>query len=138
MLMMTTALVMQAQVGKMLGDWNTFDDKTGNLRSTVRIFEQDGTVQAEIITLYEKDAEGNYYILKEPFPKGYEGVLGTMVFINMKAAGDQLKGKVYDPEDQKTYYGKVTYQAKTDELILRGSLDKAGLLGRSQTWKRKK
>ena len=27
---------------------------------------------------------------------------------------------------------------KTDELVLRGSLDKAGLLGRSQTWKRNK
>ena len=45
--------------------------------------------------------------------------------------------KVYDPESQKTYFGKVTYHAKTDELVLRGSLDKAGVLGRSQTWKRK-
>ena len=33
---------------------------------------------------------------------------------------------------------KVDYKAKTVELVLRGSLDKAGLLGRSQTWKRKK
>ena len=73
LLFLATATLAQAQVSKMLGQWNTFDDKTGDMRSTVRIYEESGT-----------------------------------------------------------------YQAKTDELILRGSLDKAGLLGRSQTWKRKK
>jgi uncharacterized protein (DUF2147 family) len=56
----------------------------------------------------------------------------------MKQDKDVLRGEVYDPESQKTYYGKVSYKAKTDELILRGSLDRAGWLGRSQTWKRKK
>ena len=60
------------------------------------------------------------------------------VFKEMKADGDQLKGKIYDPESTKTYNGKVSYKAKTDELSVRGSLDKAGLLGRSQIWKRKK
>ena len=138
-LFMTTAMLGQAQVSKMLGQWNTFDDKTGDMRSTVRIYEVgDGTYQAEIVTLYEKDANGKYQVMKAPFPKDYEGVIGTKLFINMKQDDDLLKGEVYDPESQKTYYGKVTYKAKTDELILRGSLDRAGWLGRSQTWKRKK
>ena len=128
----------QAQVSKMLGQWNTFDDKTGDMRSTVRIYEEKGTYQAEIITLYEKDAKGKYQVMKAPYPKEYEGVVGSQLFKEMKVQGDHLKGKIYDPESQKTYHGKVTYQAKTDELVLRGSLDKAGLLGRSQTWKRKK
>ena len=138
-LFMATAMLGQAQVSKMLGQWNTFDDKTGDMRSTVRIYEVgDGTYQAEIVTLYEKDAYGKYQVMKAPFPKDYEGVIGTKLFINMKQDDDLLKGEVYDPESQKTYYGKVTYKAKTDELILRGSLDRAGWLGRSQTWKRKK
>ena len=129
----------QAQASKMLGQWNTFDDKTGDMRSTVRLYEVgDGTYQAEIVTLYEKDANGQYQVMKAPFPKGYENVIGTKLFKNMKEDGDLLKGEVYDPESQKTYYGKVTYKAKTDELVLRGSLDKAGWLGRSQTWKRHK
>ena len=76
--------------------------------------------------------------MKPPYPKEYEGAIGTQIFSEMKVHGEHLKGKVYDPESQKTYYVKVTYKAKTDELVLRGSLDKAGLLGRSQTWKRKK
>ena len=138
LLFVATATFGQAQVSKMLGQWNTFDDKTGDMRSTVRIYEEKGAYRAEIITLYEKDANGKYTVMKAPYPKEYEGVVGSQLFKEMKVQGDHLKGKIYDPESQKTYHGKVTYQAKTDELVLRGSLDKAGLLGRSQTWKRKK
>ena len=138
LIFVATATLAQAQVSKMLGQWNTFDDKTGDMRSTVRIYEEKGTYQAEIITLYEKDANGKYKVMTAPYPKEFEGVVGTKIFKEMKVHGDHLKGKIYDPESQKTYHGKVTYHHKTDELVLRGSLDKAGLLGRSQTWKRKK
>lgn len=138
-LFVASATVGQAQVSKMLGLWNTFDDKTGDMRGTVRIYEVgDGTYQAEIVTLYEKDANGQYQVMNPPFPKGFENIIGTKLFVNMKEKDDHLKGAVFDPENNKTYYGKVTYKAKTDELILRGSLDRAGWLGRSQTWKRHK
>ena len=128
----------QAQVSKMVGQWNTYDDKTGDLRSTVNIYEEKGTYQAVITTLYEKDANGKYKVMKAPYAKEFEGVVGTKLFKEMKVDGEHLKGKIYDPESTNTYNGKVSYKAKTDELIVRGSLDKAGLLGRSQTWKRKK
>jgi uncharacterized protein (DUF2147 family) len=137
-LFVATATLGQAQVSKMVGQWNTFDDKTGDMRSTVNIYEENGTYLCVVTTLYEKDANGKYQVMKAPYPKEFEGVVGTQLFSEMKVNGDHLKGKVYDPESQKTYFGKVTYKAKTDELVLRGSLDKAGLLGRSQTWKRKK
>ena len=137
-LFVATAMIGQAQVSKMLGQWNTFDDKTGEMRSCVNITEKDGTYYCEVIQLDEKDANGKYKVMQPPYAKEYEGVVGTQLFKEMKVDGDQLKGHVYDPERQKTYHGKVTYKVKTDELVLRGSLDKAGLLGRSQTWKRKK
>lgn len=137
-LFMVTVMLSQAQVSKMLGQWYTIDDKTGEQRSCVNITEKNGNYQAVIVAIYDKDAKGNYREMKPPYPKEWEGVVGTQLFIDMKASGDHLKGKVYDPESQKTYHGKITYKAKTDELVLRGSLDKAGLLGRSQTWKRKK
>lgn len=138
-LFIATATFAHAQVSQILGLWNTFDDKTGDMRGVVRIYEADnGTYLAEIVSLYEKDANGNYKVMEPPYAKEYEGVVGTQLFSEMKANNDQLKGKVYDPESQKTYFGKVSYKDKTDELVLRGSLDKAGLLGRSQTWKRKK
>lgn len=137
-LFIATAMMGQAQVSKMLGQWNTYDDKTGDLRSTVNIYEENGTYQAVITALYEKDANGKYQVMKAPYAKEFEGVVGTKLFKDMKADGEHLKGKIYDPESQKTYNGKVSYKAKNDELVVRGSLDKAGVLGRSQTWKRKK
>ena len=137
-LFMATAILGQAQVSKMLGQWNTFDDKTGDMRSCVNITEKNGTYYCEVIKLYEKDANGKYKVMQPPYAKDYEGVVGTQLFSEMKVNGDQLKGKVYDPESKKTYNGKVSYKADTDEIVLRGSLDKAGLLGRSQTWKRNK
>ena len=132
-----TAVLAQAQVGKMIGEWNTYDDNTGDLRSTVKITENKGTYQAVITAVYEKDANGKFYQLEAPYPKEYEGVVGTQLFKEMKVNGEHLKGKIYDPESQKTYNGKVTYKAKHDELSVRGSLDRAGILGRSQIWKRK-
>ena len=138
LLFVAMATLAQAQVSKMLGQWNTFDDKTGDMRSTVKIYEENGTYQAVITTLYEKDANGKYKVMTAPYPKDYEGVVGTKLFSEMKVHGEHLKGKIYDPESQKTYYGKVTYHAKHDELSVRGSLDKAAVLGRSQIWKRKK
>jgi uncharacterized protein (DUF2147 family) len=137
-LFIATATLGQAQVSKMLGQWNTFDDKTGDMRSVVKIYEENGTYQCVVTALYEKDANGKYQVMKPPYAKEFEGVVGTQLFSEMKVDGDQLKGRVYDPESKKTYHGKVTYKEKTDELILRGSLDKAGVLGRSQTWQRKK
>ena len=137
-LFMATAMLGQAQVSKMLGQWNTFDDKTGDMRSCVNITEKNGTYYCEVIKLYEKDANGKYKVMQPPYAKDYEGVVGTQLFSEMKVNGDQLKGKVFDPESKKTYNGKVSYKADTDEIVLRGSLDKAGLLGRSQTWKRNK
>ena len=138
LLFVTTAMLSQAQVSKMLGQWNTFDDKTGEMRSCVDITEKDGVYSCEIIKLYEKDANGNYKVMQPPYAKEFEGVVGTQLFSEMKVNGDHLKGRVYDPESQKTYFGKITYKDKTDELVLRGSIDKAGLLGRSQTWQRNK
>ena len=140
-LFVATAMLGQAQVSKMIGQWNTYDDNTGDLRSTVKIYEENGTYEAVIITLYEKDANGKFLVMKAPYAKEYEGVVGTHLFKEMKADDDLLRGKIYDPydpESKKTYNAKVTYKAKTDELSVRGSLDRAGLLGRSQVWKRKK
>ena len=138
LLFLATWTFAQAQVSKMLGQWNTFDDKTGDMRSCVNITEKDGVYNCEVIRLYEKDADGNYKVMQPPYAKEYEGVVGTQLFSEMKVSGDHLKGRVSDPESQKTYFGKVSYKNQTDELILRGSLDRAGLLGRSQTWKRNK
>ena len=46
--------------------------------------------------------------------------------------GQLVGGKVLDPESGKFYYGKIYLDG--GKLVLRGSLDKRGFLGRNQTW----
>jgi uncharacterized protein (DUF2147 family) len=48
--------------------------------------------------------------------------------------GELVGGKVLDPESGKFYYGKI--YLKNGKLVLRGSLDKRGFLGRNQEWER--
>lgn len=135
-LLLTITATANAQVNKMLGHWNTFDDKTGDMASCVEITEHNGAYSCIVLNMYEKKADGSYGVMNPPYPEGYENVVGSQLFLDMEVHKNHLKGRVYDPESGKIYFGKVTYEPKTDELVLRGSLDRAGLLGRSQTWKR--
>ena len=60
-------------------------------------------------------------------------IVGLTIIRDMQLKDGELRGgKVLDPDNGKFYYAKV--YLKDGKLILRGSLDKAGLLGRSQTW----
>ena len=127
-------LTVNAQVHTMLGNWKTVDDKTGEVRSIVQIY---------------KDSDGLYYgkivqLLVEPMDAicvPCEGadhnkpVVGLVIIRGMKAEDGVLKGgKVLDPESGKFYYGKISIEG--DKLVLRGSLDKRGFIGRNQTWLR--
>lgn len=44
-------------------------------------------------------------------------------------------GKIYNPYDGKTYNSKMSID-KDGNLVLRGSLDKAGIFGKSMKWTR--
>lgn len=137
-ILLLTPFVGQAQISKILGRWNTLDDRTGEMRSCVLIYEKGEKYYGKVDMLYEKDGKGGYKVMQEPYAKEYQGVVGTIVLLGMEPKGDELKGKLYDPESRKEYYGKVSYNAKTGELDVRGSLDRLGALGRTQHWIRKK
>ena len=137
-ILMLAPFIGQAQISKVLGNWNTFDDRTGEMRSSVNIYEKDGKYYGKVIKLYEKDGNGGYKVMQEPYAKVYQGVVGTVVLLGLEPKGDELKGKLYDPESQKEFYGKVSYNAKTGKLDVRGSLDRLGALGRTQHWVRAK
>ena len=130
-LMVATAV--SAQV-PFLGEWTTIDDESGEKKSVVNIYKADnGMYYGQIVTLFEdsdalctecKDADHN------------QPIVGLTIIRDMQLVDGELRGgKVLDPENGKLYYAK-SYLEKGN-LILRGSLDKRGLLGRSQTWIRK-
>ena len=132
-LALMVAAVVSAQV-PFLGEWVTIDDASGEKKSVVNIYQADnGMYYGQIVTLFEdpnalctecKDADYN------------QPIVGLTIVRDMQLVEGELRGgKVLDPENGKLYYAKI-YLEKGN-LILRGSLDKRGLLGRSQTWIRK-
>ena len=103
-----------------LGEWKTIDDKTKEPAGIVNIYQgEDGLYYGKLVGTFGPD----------------KSKVGTMIVKGMKYEdGKLVDGKIYDPESGNTYYCTIKYDAAAKALNLRGSLDKRGLLGRSQTW----
>ena len=120
----------------LLGEWITVDDATGEQKSIVRIYQADnGKYYGTIIQLLEEN--GETAVCTECTGEDHnKPIVGLTIIRDMQLKDNELRGgKVLDPDNGKFYYAKV--YLKDGKLILRGSLDKAGILGRSQTWLRK-
>lgn len=117
MFMSIAALFAQDQF---IGKWTTIDDKTKEPAGVVEIYQDaDGLYYGKLVDTYGED----------------KSAVGTMIVRGMKYDdGKLVDGKVYDPDVAKLYYCTIKYDAKKQELNLRGSLDKRGILGRTQTW----
>ena len=138
-LALACTMPMAAQVQQIVGEWITVDDKTGEQLSVVKIFKAtDGLYYGKIVELLvgnqdEKcvactGADKDKPVVGLIIIRGFQEKDGKLV------SGD--KGRVLDPDNGKFYYGKIWLEE--GKLILRGSLDKKGIFGRSQTWIRKK
>ena len=128
------AFSMTAQVNQILGQWKTVDDKTGEVRAVVKIYQaEDGLYYGYVSKML---MGGPNLLCTECKDEDHNKPLeGLMIIRAMKAEnGELVGGKVLDPESGKFYYGKIFL--KDGKLILRGSLDKRGLFGRNQTWLR--
>lgn len=132
--LLSVALFASAEISDILGNWKTVDDKTGNSYSVVSIYRcTDGLYYGKIAKMLMGPAD----LVCDKCPgDDHNAPLVGLVFIRgMKydAKNNQLVGgKLLDPESGNFYYGKI--YPKNGKLVLRGSLDKFGLLGRNQTW----
>ena len=127
-----------AQINAILGNWKTVDDKTGEERSIVTIYKgSDGLYYGKISKMLVGPAN---LVCDQCKEEDHNAPLEGLVIIRGmkfdKDANQLAGGKVLDPESGKFYYGKI--YPKDGKLVLRGSLDKRGFLGRNQTWLRSK
>lgn len=129
----TFSLVAKAQVESIIGHWITINDKTHLPQAVVHIAQaEDGYYYGKIRKLYDKKG----CLMNAPYPDEMKKFIGMTVLMELEPHGKDMKGKAVDPGNGKIYHGKASYDAKTDCLMLRGSIDKWGILGRSQTWVR--
>ena len=134
-LLLATAL--SAQINLILGDWKTVDDKTGDNFSIVTIYKgTDGLYYGKVAKMLVGPPNLKCDQCKgEDYNKPLEGLVIIRGMSYDKEKNQLVGGKVLDPESGKFYYGKI--YPKDGKLVLRGSLDKRGVLGRNQTWIRK-
>ena len=119
------ALISNAQIDKILGEWRTVNDKTGETEAVMLFYKGDnGLYYAKTTRVFEKG--------KELFNPEYIGMVLVKDF--RLEDGKLVGGTLFEPHENKTYYGKISYNAEDNTLSVRGSLDKRGWLGRTQIW----
>ena len=133
--MMLMSISSFAQIGKITGKWYTIDED-GNRKSIVNIYKApNGEYEGQIEKLLTGDV--NRKCVECTGAKKGLSIAGMVVVTGMKVHGEKLSGgKILDPANGKEYSCTMTFDAKTGNLKVRGSLDKSGIMGRNQTWLR--
>jgi uncharacterized protein (DUF2147 family) len=117
-----------------IGLWKTVDDKTGEPRAIVRIYEQDGRLFGKIESSFKPDAEHRVCEVCSDERKN-QPILGLVIIRNMKHTDDEYSGgDILDPDTGSVYHCKMHVEGGT-HLVVRGYIG-FSLLGRNQTWQR--
>ncbi|MEM1271561.1 MAG: DUF2147 domain-containing protein [Bacteroidota bacterium] len=118
-----------AQEEGIAGRWKTVDDNTGETRSIIVIDVTDGIATGRIDSLFNPTVPNPVCDKCEGDKEG-QPIVGLEILWGMKAKGDAWEGgKLLDPENGKTYRGKIWLEDGT--LRVRGYL---GIFYRTQTW----
>jgi len=118
-----------------VGKWKTIDDKTGEARSVIEIFEKDGKIFGRIIKLFPLAGE-------DPDPvcdacdkddlRYKKKIIGMEIMKGLKKSGDAYEdGEILDPESGRVYRCRIWVEQ--GDLKVRGYW---GPFYRTQVWKR--
>ena len=129
------SLASQAQLSP-VGTWHTVDEKTGEVKSEIRVTESGGTVTGAIAKLMRKEAKQDQVCDQCSDDRKDKPLIGMQIIRGAKKAeGKDVweDGKILDPENGKTYGLRLTPIDGGKKLEVRGSV---GPFGRTQTWVR--
>src|ERR1700691_5204094 len=118
-----------------IGRWKTFDDKSGEARGIVRIYEQDGKFFGRLEQSFTPDAEPRVCSVCTDERKN-QPIIGLMIIRNVKLEnGEYGGGDILDPDTGSVYRCKFHLEQGGTRLAVRGFIG-FSLLGRSPTWRR--
>ena len=128
---MTLSVTLNGQT--IIGQWETYDDKTKEKTAVIEIYQTDNLYFAKIV----KSFKGEKNALCENC-KGInknKPIIGLVVIENIKKDGNEFNGgTVLDPDNGETY--KCNLKLINNKLEVRGYIG-FSLLGRTQYWVRK-
>lgn len=124
-----------AEENSIVGKWKTIDDKTGEPKSIVQIYEQDGKYFGQIKELFRKaDEDPDPVCDKCPDgdPRKDQPTKGMVIIQDMVKKGDRYGGgTILDPKEGKIYTCKLWIEK--EQLMVRGYI---AFFFRTQTWHR--
>lgn len=117
-----------------VGKWKTIDDQTGQAKSIVEIYEQNGKFYGKIIDILDIEHKKSICINCSGSNKN-KPILGlTIIYSLINENGQYNSGKILDPKNGKLYKCSIDLETK-NKLKVRGYIG-FSLLGRTQYWYR--
>lgn len=115
------------------GKWKTIDDRTGNPKAIIDIYEQEGKMYGKVVKIVEEGMENSLCTKCEGDLKD-KPVVGMRIIDAAEHDGDGVyKGDtLFDPQQAMTFRCKIWLNPdNSDELKVRGYL---AFIYRTQTW----
>lgn len=120
-----------------VGKWLTIDDKTGQPRSIVQIWLDQGQLEGKIIKVYYRPGEGPTDVCKKCTDPAHKDklILGMTILWSMheQTPNRWVGGYILDPDNGKIYRCQIILQPNNQDLVVHGYIG-IPLLGRSQNW----
>lgn len=119
-----------------VGLWRTFDEKSGEPKSEVRISDSGGVLSGKVEKLLRKGADPQAVCDRCTDDRKGQPLVGLEIIRGAKQAPGKAvweDGKILDPENGSSYSLKLTPADNGNKLDVRGSI---GPFGRTQTWTR--
>lgn len=131
--LVSTGSLFAADAASIVGKWKTIDDKTGEPKSIVEIFEKDGKYFGQIKELFIKEGDNpNPVCDKCPDgdPRKNQPTKGMIILQDLVKSDDGYSGgTILDPKEGKIYSCKLWIE--NGALMVRGYI---AFFFRTQTW----
>ena len=119
-----------------VGKWKTIDDDTGEAKSIVEIYKEDGKIYGKVVDILNPSKK-NATCDKCPDEAKGKPIMGLVILKGLEKDGDEYSGgTILDPNKGKVYKCLIGLE-NPDKLKVRGYVG-FSLLGRSQYWHRVK
>lgn len=125
-----------ANAQSVFGKWKTIDDETGEPKSIVEIYEQEGQVFGKIVEILNKDRQDAKCTECDGENKN-KPILGMVIIEGLEKEDDTYEGgTILDPKKGKEYRCKIWVdEENNNKLNVRGYI---AFLFRTQEWFRVK
>ena len=116
------------------GKWKTIDDETGEAKSIIEIYKNDGKVYGKIVEILNKDRKDAVCTECDGAEKD-KPILGMVIMKGLEKDDDEYNGgTILDPQSGKVYKCLIELE-NPNKLKVRGYIG-FSLLGRTQYWAR--